>query len=45
MMKSNRHLGTLCVSVCVLIALMVFMSKVLPEDAKRDLAGAEFFVS
>ena len=44
-MKSNRQLVTLCVAVCVAIALMVFVSNLLPEDDKRDLDHAEFLVS
>ena len=44
-MESSRQLVTLFVSVLVLIALMVFMSNLVPEDEIRDLVGAEFLVS
>jgi hypothetical protein len=44
-MKSNQQLGILLLSALVLIALMVFMSNVLPEGENPDLAGAEFLVS
>ena len=44
-MESNLQLGTLVVSVFVLIVLMGFMSSMLPKGENRDLAGAEFLVS
>ena len=44
-MENDRQLGTLLLSALVLIALMVFLSNVLPEGKNPDLAGAEFLVS
>ena len=45
MVESSRQLGTLVVSVVVLIVVMGFMSSVLLKGENRDLAGAEFLVS
>jgi hypothetical protein len=44
-MQSSRQLITLVVSVLVLIALMVLMRNLVPEDENHNLAGAEFLVS
>ena len=44
-MQSRRQLGTLLVSALVLIALMVFLSNLLPKNQNHHLAGAEFLVS
>ena len=43
-MKSSRQLGILLVTALAVIGL-VFMSNLLPESERRDLAGAEFLVS
>jgi hypothetical protein len=44
-MENGRQLGTLLVSTFVLIALVISLTKMIPADEYRDLAGAEFLVS
>jgi hypothetical protein len=44
-MEIDRQLSTLFVSTLVLIALVVVLTSMMPEDERRHLTGAEFLVS